>query len=352
MTNLKISNYFLLFCLAVSLVVVFFVITPFLGPLILAAVFAFLFQSLYCRLTGFFRGRECIASLATLLIAVVLLLLPIIFIGNQIIKESQQLYHALASQNSQFSVNFFENILSTGQLSSLIPIDFNVDINHYLRQALLVATKSIGGIFSSVAQIMLNLFVFLIAFYYLLKDGDKLKDYLVKISPLDDKDDELVVNRIRLAVSSVVKGNLLIGLIQGTLTGIGFAIFGVPSPVLWGSVAAIMALVPGIGTAVVIIPAIIFLFFSDNNFSAAGLLIWGITAVGLIDNFLGPKLISRGMRLHPLAAFLAVVGGLVFFGPLGILLGPLSLSILLALIEIYFSIKKREKNSYPVSCHN
>lgn len=342
MNHAKSSIYFLLFCLGVALTVVYFVVKPFFGPLILAAVFAFLFQPIYQRFLSLLKEKEGFAALFTMIVAVVLILLPIIFLGNQIVKESQQLYSALTGESRGNFVSLIEDLISRVRTSALIPEDFDIDFSQYLRQALSITAQSIGGIFSSFAQMTLNLFVFLIAFFYLLKDGDKLKNYLVKISPLDDSDDELIVNRIKSAVSSVVKGNLLIGLIQGTLTGIGFALFGVPSPILWGSVAAIAAFVPGVGTAIVITPAILFLFFSGNNFGAVGLLIWGLTAVGLVDNFLGPKLVGRGMRLHPLAVFLAVIGGLAFFGPPGILLGPLALSICLALVEIYLSITKRK----------
>ena len=184
--------------------------------------------------------------------------------------------------------------------------------------------------------------MFLIAFYFFLKDGKKLKNYIVALSPLDDSDDELIVSRLKLAVSAAMKGNLLIGLIQGTLTGIGFAIFGVPNAVLWGSVAVIAAFLPGIGTSLVLAPAIIFLFVTGNTFGGVGLLIWGIIAVGLIDNLLGPRLVGRGMQLHPLAVFVAVLGGLSLFGPLGFLLGPLAVSVCLALVDIYTSLKAQQ----------
>lgn len=342
MFHSKNSIYFLLLCLAVAFAAAYFVIKPFLGVLILAAVFAFIFQPLYFRLLRFMGKRESLAALATMIIAIVLVLLPIVFWGSQILKESGQLYNALAGDGKGDFISAIENVTNKMRALNLIPENFNIDLNQYLRQGLSVLVQNIGGIFSSFARMALSLFVFLIAYYYLLKDGQKLKDYLVTLSPLDDSDDEMIASRIKTAVSSVVKGNLLIGLIQGTLTGIGFALFGVPNPVLWGSMAAIAALIPGIGTALVITPAIVFLFLSGNNFGAAGLLVWGIIAVGLVDNFLGPRLIGNGMRLHPLAAFLAVIGGLVFFGPLGILLGPLVIGIFLALIEIYFSLKAEE----------
>ena len=127
--------------------------------------------------------------------------------------------------------------------------------------------------------------------------------------------DETIFNKLAVAINSVIRGNLAVALIQGILTAVGFALFGVPNPTLWGSVAAIAALVPSVGTALVLLPAILFLYWGEA-LSALGLLLWGATAVGLIDNFLGPKLAGRGMRLHPFLILLSILGGIAFFGPL------------------------------------
>ena len=333
------SLYFLLLCLAASLVVVYFIIRPFFGPLILAAVFALLFQPLYQQFLHLMRKRAAWAALTTTTIAIILVLLPITLLGSQILKESSQLYQTLVGGDSNSFIESIENSLNQVSARFPIPQDFKLDFSQYARQGLEALIQNLGAIFSSFAKIFLNAFVFLASLYFFLKDGRRLKNYLVALSPLADSNDEFIVSRLKLAVSAAVKGNLVIGLIQGTLTGIGFALFGVPNAVLWGTVTAIAALLPGIGTALVIIHAIIFLFFVGNTFGATGLFVWGVTAVGLVDNFLGPKLIGRGMRLHPLAVFLAVLGGLAFFGPLGFLLGPLAMSLSLALIDIYFSLK-------------
>ncbi|MEK7640713.1 MAG: AI-2E family transporter [Patescibacteria group bacterium] len=340
----KLHLYFLFFLLAAAFLVVFLVVKPFFGPLILAMVFAFLFQPLYKKLLSFLRARESLAALATTIIAVILIVMPVIFLGFQIFKESSQLYYAIANGDGNGFIALIENALTRAGDILPIPESFEINFSQYLRQGLDAIAHNLGSIFASVTKFTLHLFVFLIAFYFLLKDGYKLKDYFVELSPLADNDDEFIVSRLKLAVSSVVKGSLSIGLIQGMLTGIGFALFGVPNAVIWGSVAAITSLIPSIGTALVIIPAIIFLFFSGDTISGIGLLVWGLTAVGLIDNLLGPKLVGRGMRLHPLAVFVAVLGGLAFFGPLGFLLGPLSVSLCLALVEIYFSMKPEEKD--------
>ncbi len=334
------AHYFLLLVLGASFLVVYLIAKPFLGPLILAAVFAFLFQPIYQKFLNYTNKRESLAALATTVLAIILVIIPIVFLGMQIFKESSHLYQSLVSGSGGFEASILEIV---DRIRSASPVfeDFELDFGQYVKQGLAVVIQNLGVVFSSFAKILLNAFVFLVAFYFLFKDGGKLKNYFVALSPLADADDELIVSRLKSGVSAAIKGNLAIGLIQGGLTGLGFAIFGVPNAVLWGGVAAVAAFLPGIGTALIITPAIIFLFLTGNTFGGVGLLAWGVTAVGLVDNFLGPKLVGHGMRLHPLAVFIAVLGGIALFGPLGFILGPLAISVCLALIDIYFSLKNK-----------
>lgn len=339
MHNNKQPQYFLFFCLVASIVFVFFIIRPFLVPLVMAGVFALLFQPIFLRLTKLTKGRKSISAFLITIFSVFMVILPIIFLGAMILKEATGLYSDLASSNDGIITALGKTISNT---KTMLPFLNNteLDFSKYVTQALETFAQNIGAIFSSFAKIIINSFVFLIALYFLLKDGPRFGKYLIELSPLDDKDDRFIVSRLKTAVHATVKGNLTIGLIQGVLTGIGFAIFGVPNPVLWGGVAAIAALLPGVGTTLVIAPAIFYLFFINSFYNAIGLTIWGLTAVGLIDNILGPKLVGQGMHLHPLAVFVSVLGGIAFFGPLGFMFGPLALSICLALIDIYFSLKK------------
>ena len=175
----------------------------------------------------------------------------------------------------------------------------------------------------------------LFALFYLLRDGGKLKQGVIMISPLNDQYDEKIFSKLKQAIRSVVVGSLVVSFIQGLLTGIGFFVFGVPNPALWGSFAVVSALIPGIGTSLVLLPGVLYLFFMSTNLHALGLLIWGIVAVGLIDNYLGPTLVNRGVHIHPFLILLSVMGGLVFFGPIGFIAGPLIVALLFALLEIY-----------------
>lgn len=333
--------FFLLFCLAVSFGVVYLIIQPFFSPLILAAVCAFLLQGVYKKLLYFFKNREGLAAFVTTLIAIVIILVPLTLLGAQVLKESTELYERAVLQDGKYLSTTIKTLVDGARTIVPIPEGTNLDIGAYFEQGLKTLASHLGSIFSSVAKLLLSIVVFLISLYFLLKDGKRLKDYIIRVSPLGDSDDEMIASRLGLAVSSAIKGNLAIGLIQGALTAIGFALFGVPNPVLWGSITTVAALIPGVGTALIITPAILFLFITGNIFGGIGLLIWGVTAVGLVDNLLGPRLIGRGMQLHPLAVFLSVLGGISFFGPLGFLLGPLAMSLCLAFIDIYSSFKTR-----------
>ncbi|KKT76894.1 MAG: hypothetical protein UW70_C0009G0002 [Candidatus Peregrinibacteria bacterium GW2011_GWA2_44_7] len=183
------------------------------------------------------------------------------------------------------------------------------------------------------------------ALYYAFKDGETFKKSLVSLSPLQDIHDIQIFNKLTLAINAVIKGNLTVALVQGAVTTVGLLIFGVPSAILWGSITAVTALIPGLGTSLVVIPSVLFLFFTGETISAIGLLIWGLTAVGLVDNVLGPKLVEKGMQVHPFLILLSILGGLGLFGALGFILGPILLSLLFALLEIYVTLRKEQKTS-------
>lgn len=346
MINSKSQLRFLLLLLSGTLLLAFLIFSPFLAPLALAAVFAVVLQPLHDIILRKFGNHLGLAALVTVLIAIVCILVPLILIGAQIFGEAGQLYGVLAESGGQENL-VAKTIQDFGQrFSGVYPgseaffENLSTDLDVYAKRGLEWLISHLGSALSSVSALVLDLFIFFVALYYLLRDGKRLKSELISLSPLEDADDEIVFGNLESAVNSVVKGSLTIALIQGALTAIGFTVFGVPSAILWGTVAAIAALIPAVGTSLVILPAIGYLFFAGHTVQAIGLLIWGVVAVGLIDNLLGPKLMGGRMRLHPLLVLLAVLGGIAFFGPIGIFLGPLTLSLLFAFIKIYSYLAK------------
>ncbi|MFA6254206.1 MAG: AI-2E family transporter [Candidatus Paceibacterota bacterium] len=341
MASEKPRLYFLLILLGLSLILSFLVLRPFLYSLILALVFAIVFQPLYKQILKRAGGQTWLAALLTIIILIIFILIPIAFLVFQIFQEAQGLYISVTNDLGSQTLSDLWPSLSQ-KLTSISPLFNNLSINadQYVKNVLSFLVQNLGIIFSNLVRIFVNLFVFLIAFFFLLKDGDKLKKKIVSFSPLAKDDDEAIAQKITQSINSVIKGSLLVATLQGISCSVGLLIFGVPNPIMWGTLAAIGALVPGVGTTIVLIPAIIYLYLTGQVINMIGLLAWGILAVGLIDNFLGPRFVGKGAGLHPLLILLSVLGGLSFFGPIGFILGPLTISLLLVLLDIYASIFK------------
>lgn len=346
MDNIKIQHYFLLAILSGVVFFTFFILRPFIYVVVLALVCVTVFHPIHQKVLYFLRNRQGLAALVTTVIIILTILVPFIFLGIKVFQEAQQSYLFVISDSGKGAfINIFNGSVSSFQkyvpLKQKFFID-SIDLDQYIGQGLQWLINRFGYIFGSVTKLLFNFFVFIITTYYLLRDGSKIKKIAVSLSPLTDNNDETILQKIHIAINSVVRGSLIISLIQGALAAVGFILFGVPNAVLWGTATALAALVPAVGTAIVLVPAIIFVFLTGNTFLAFGLLVWSITLVGLIDNLLRPILIGKEIKIHPLIVFLSVIGGIVFFGPIGFLLGPLTISLLFALLDIYISLRNNK----------
>lgn len=347
--NPKISqSYFLVALIAISAVLAFFIFRPFLIALVLAVMCATALYPFYQWISRYMSGSPGLAAFITILVLIVCVLVPFTLITMQITSDAQQAYASVSSGSGREHLNtVFQYINDAAAryapgLALPVASDLSVPIEQWTKDGLQWLIQNLGGASGWLARFVGSLFIFLIALYYLLRDGAAFRRLLIQISPLADTDDEIIFTRLKLAIHSIIRGSLIIALIQGILTGIGFAFFGIPNSVLWGVVAAFSALIPGIGTSLVLVPGIVYLFVIGATTPAIGLLVWSALAVGLIDNFLGPRLVGRGMQLHPLTVLLSVFGGLAFFGPVGVFLGPLCISLLFAFLSIYQHISRQK----------
>lgn len=343
----KTQHYFFLVILISVIVLTIFIFYPYLTSLLLALVFSVTFRPLHRGVSKVFsRGNQSssVATFITLLIVAILVITPLIFIGKQIYTESADLYYSLTEEEHRShmvsTLNAFSKSLSARFFNAFPAYDFsNLNVTVYIQNFLEWSFANLDTIFSSVTKLAVQIFIMLFALFYLLRDGSKLKRAIIALSPLIDAYDEKIILKVKQAIRSVVTGSLVVSVIQGVLTGLGFYIFGVPNPALWGSFAVVAALIPGFGTSLVLGPGIIYLFLESTQLHAFGLLAWGAIAVGLIDNYLSPVLINRGIQIHPFIILLSVMGGLSFFGPIGFIAGPLIVALLAALFEIYKASK-------------
>lgn len=323
----KAPFHFLVILVVLMLAVTFFILKPFIYPLILAGACAVVFHAPYLRARHFAWGNESVGAAIVTAFVLLAIVVPVALIGGRMFTEAAGVYASVADGGQ---ANAFYAAAQDFALRTL-----SIDIGEYAKAGAGWIAGHAGTIFSGAVKLSVDALVFVMALYYALKDGHRLKRAFVVLSPLADEDDEQIARTLAKAVHAVVVGRLATALIQGLLAMAGFAAFGVPNAVLWGSVTALTALIPGIGTALTVAPAAAYLYAGGHSFAAAGLAIWGTAFVGLVDNFIGPRLIGRGIAIHPFLILLSVLGGIAFFGPAGFVAGPLAVSLLFALLETY-----------------
>ena len=338
--------FFMILTAGVS-VLAFFIFKPYIGPIFLAAIIAIASHPFYKKLLRIFGGKSSLVSFLAVLAIFVIVLVPAVFIGMALFKEATILYN-----NMTFWQTGGEDFLSVatsfieGKIKNFSP-DFSVDLAGYLSGLANWIVGHIDTFFSGFFKVLIGLLLMIISLFYFLKDGERIVKKLVAFSPLADSYDEQIIRRVGLAINSIVRGSLIIALAKGFLTALGFAIFGIPSPILWGVVAALASFIPVVGSSIVIIPAILYLFIASSYAGAIGFAVWGVALIGLSDNLLSPILMKKGMHIHPFIILLSILGGLGFFGPIGFIAGPVVLSLLFALFDIYPLITKKiidEKN--------
>lgn len=328
--NKQLIGFFAL--LGVVFIVAFLMVWPFWQMLSLAAILAVLFYPLYIKINTDIASPN-LAAITTILIILVVAVLPLWLIGQLLFNELVEVYNKFRLGELVFDQSTLASYLPD-QLKSIAQTLSN-DINVIISRITGGAFDIVSGIISNIASFFLSLFLIIFMLFFFLRDGAKIRSLAMELSPLSAVYDKALVEKLENAIGGVVKGSFLIALIQGTVATLGFLIFGVPQPILWGSFTVLAALVPTVGTSLAIIPAVVFLFITGHTGSAIGLIIWGGVAVGMIDNIIGPKIVGARVKLHELLVLLSVLGGIKLFGFLGFLFGPIIMSIFVALVDIY-----------------
>ena len=308
------------------------IISPLFSALALAAIIVVICYPIYEKIVPRIpKQNRSLAALISTVLAMFVILAPLFFITSVLVNEALSVYQIVNQDQLHFASSLYE---IEAMVQKLAPT-FTIDIDKYLSQAAEWFVGSLGAVFAGTAHTILLLFIAFIGSFYFFRDGRQFTKSLIRYSPLPDNEDGHILDKLASSIRGVVTGVILIAIIQGVLTAVGLSIAGFERAVLWGAVAALGALIPGIGTSVVLVPAFLYLIFTGDYLWAGFIAIWGMTAVGLIDNLLGPYLIGRRSSLHPFLVLISVLGGIVVFGPIGFVIGPVVMSLFLVLLNLY-----------------
>jgi predicted PurR-regulated permease PerM len=323
---------------------IFRILQPFFGPLIWATFLAFLLQPAQRRTTALLRGRSSAASFVLTIVTLVLLVGPLTVLGGMFAAQARVLIQKVQAWTTALeisSVQDFENLPMARRLFAWFENNVAITaeqlrdwISTGAQRALEPLAQMGGQLFLGALGTIGSFTVMLFVLFFLLRDGPGMADGLLRLVPLPADRKQRLVHHMESVTRAVVFGTIVTAILQGTLVGIGFAIAGLPSPVVFGVAAAVLSVVPFGGTALVWGPGALWLLFAEQQVGwGIFLLIWGGAVVGLADNVVKPLLISGRAEVSTLAVFLGVLGGLAAFGFVGLFLGPVVIALATALLR-------------------
>jgi predicted PurR-regulated permease PerM len=336
----KFNQAFVLLLLLLISAVFLAMVWPFLMTIIMAGIFSALARPLYRWLNRRFGGRSSLAAAVTLLLIIFVVLLPLAGLLGAVTAEAIKVGETVRpwvqkqlSQPAEFSellqkIPFYDRILPYKETILLKAGELVGRFSSFL-------INSLSSVTVMTAQFIFMLFIFLYTMFFFLVDGERILNWIMRYLPLKQEDEERMLDRFTSVTRATLKGVAVIGILQGILTGAAFAVIGIPSAIFWGTVTAVMSLVPGIGTAIVWLPASIILASSGHYGQAIGLFVFCSLVVGGLDNFLRPRLVGQDTRMHELMILFGTLGGIMMFGVAGIIIGPIVAALVVTVWEIY-----------------
>ena len=332
-----------LLLLAVLCYLVWRIVTPLWEPLLWAVLLGALLAPWNLRLTRRLGGRAQLASSITTSLTVLLFILPVLAAGGAVAAQAAQLLRRLerrvpeirkASEIDLSSVPWLEDALAwLDDNTSISLAQLQGWLTEGLQRVLQVLMKSGGSVVMSALGTVVSFVVMLFVLFFVLRDGPALAQQVVRMLPIEQRRRTLLWQHLSDVTRAVFLGIGLTALAQGALLGVGFWIAGLPSPLVFGVLGVILALIPMIGPALLWVPAAIWLAIQGHHGHAIFMALWGAVVVSLVDNLLRPLLISGRAEVPTLAVFVGVMGGLAAFGFIGLFVGPIVLGLLVALFR-------------------
>jgi predicted PurR-regulated permease PerM len=311
---------------------------PFLEPLA-AALLAIVFYPLRMRLSRGMRSKSWAAGLSLALV-VVALATPAFLLGATLVQEIGVLRRMIEERSQgagtgEYLLQLGERAVAwAGQYVDVSQVDLRGQALEKLQAASGVLLRAAGSVASNVGGFLMSATIALFTLFFLFRDGDRIREWLVTGTPADPAQMEQLLTGIADMIHASVYGVLAVAAAQGFLAGAAYWFLGVPAPVLWGAVTAVFSLVPVVGSAAVWVPVALSLGLSGHWGKAAILAGWGAGVVGMVDNFLRPYILSEKVNMHPLLLFFALLGGVQAFGLTGLFAGPVILAVTQTLIGL------------------
>lgn len=314
---------------------------PFFGPIFWACAIAIIFYPLQLRLLRRYPGRRNFCALMTLLVCVLIVVLPMILVISSAVNEGLTVYQKI-EKGDIAPAEYFQKIDGAFPVVENFLGRFGIEVTKLrenVTDTALASGKFLARHTLSIGQnaftFLLHLCLMLYLTFFMLRDGNKLIELLVRALPLGDARERLLFAKFAEVTRATVKGNMVIAIIQGSLGGLIFWVLGIPVALLWAVAMAIVSLIPAVGPALIWLPVAIYLLATGQTVDAIILAAFGAIVIGLIDNILRPILVGRDTKMPDYIVLLSTLGGLAIVGINGFVVGPLIAALFMAFWGIF-----------------
>jgi len=341
MRRRQLQNFFFITVVLLTTVAFVGLIRDFLQPVFWAAVLATIFHPMYRWWQEKTGQRDALASVLTLLTIVLIVILPLFFVGLAVAREASTLYERIATGevDLQAGIQYLEGLVP---VANDFLAQFGVDLGNLqerLSNAAVSASRSIASRALSFGQnafrIGILFFLMLYLLFFFFRDGQRLLRASVSVLPLGDTREQRLLQKFAEVAQATIKGTIVVGLVQGTMGGVIFWLLGINAAILWGVVMAVLSFLPAVGAAVVWAPAAVVLIITGSTVKGVLLLAFGSLIIGLADNVLRPVLVGRETQMPDYLVLIATLGGLTLFGVSGFVIGPIIAALFLTVWDMF-----------------
>lgn len=339
-TGPRLEQGFLLFIVFGITVLLLVMVRGFLVAVILASVFAAISRPAYLALTDALGGRRRIAAMLTIVGFLLLMIVPLGAFFALVVTQAIEVGDSAADWIQEQAGRWDE---LTSWLRGLPVVGRFVPDQETLAARAGAFAGTVGTFLINNARaatagtvgLILQLFVMLYAMYFFLMDGPGILSRILYYTPLPEEDERRLIRQFVSVTRATIKGSILVGLLQGALAGAAFFVLSVPGAAFWSTVMAVLSVIPVLGSGIVWAPAAVILAMTGRTAAGIGLTLWGLVVVGLVDNFLRPRLVGRDTKMHDLLVLLSTFGGLAMFGLVGFIIGPIIAALFLTAWDLY-----------------
>jgi predicted PurR-regulated permease PerM len=335
---------FLVLIVAVSLAFAW-ILWPFYGSVFWGTVLAILFAPPYRRLLTSVGQRRTLAALATVLIVLMMVILPLTLIFALLLQEGFSVYERI--QSGELNIGqYFQQVFGalpawvTDLLDRFGLTNLGL-MQERLSSSLMKGSQFLAAQALSIGQntfdFIVNLFIVLYLLFFLLRDGDDLTKRIRNAMPLHPEQQRDLLNRFTTVIRATVKGNVVVAIVQGALGGLIFWFLGVHAPVLWAVLMAFLSLLPAVGSALIWLPVAIYFLVTGAIWQGVVLIAFSVLVIGLVDNILRPILVGKDTKMPDYVILISTLGGMAIFGLNGFVIGPVVAAMFIAVWDIVAS---------------